>query len=46
MHIDTDVAVIGAGLAGLTAARILRRAGVDGAVSSGERATANVLPAL
>ncbi|QZA14725.1 FAD-dependent oxidoreductase [Mycolicibacterium holsaticum DSM 44478 = JCM 12374] len=32
MHIDTDVAVIGAGLAGLTAARILRRAGVDVAV--------------
>ncbi|MGV0602907.1 FAD-dependent monooxygenase, partial [Mycolicibacterium pulveris] len=29
MNIDTDVAVIGAGLAGLTAARELRRAGVD-----------------
>lgn len=28
MHIETDVAVIGAGLAGLTAARVLRRAGV------------------
>ncbi|MGV0645247.1 FAD-dependent oxidoreductase [Mycolicibacterium sp. XJ2546] len=32
MHIDTDVAVIGAGLAGLTAARVLRRTGVEVAV--------------
>ncbi|MGE2688879.1 flavin monoamine oxidase family protein [Mycolicibacterium pulveris] len=32
MRIDADVAVIGAGLAGLTAARVLRRAGVGVAV--------------